>query len=272
MRWINSKPGRGTMLFLMLMPFAVVVAAYIYGSVTRLSANPNDKLLPGLAGLGDAIQRMAFLADPHTGEILLWSDSKASLFRLFAGLGISTAIALLVGMGIGMLPYIRSLLSPFVAAVSMVPPLALLPILFIALGLGEISKIALIVIGIAPTMIRELAMRAQELPREQVIKAETLGGSSWQIGLRVFLPQILPRLITSMRLQLGPAWLFLIAAEAISSDSGLGYRIFLVRRYLAMDVIFPYVIWITALAVLTSLLLDQLRKWLFAWFDLEATA
>ena len=63
------------------------------------------------------------------------------------------------------------------------------------------------------------------------------------------LPQILPRLINCLRLQLGPAWLFLIAAEAISSDAGLGYRIFLVRRYLAMDVIFPYVVWITLLAV-----------------------
>ena len=270
MRWINSKPNRGAKLFLMLLPFVVLVVAYSFGSSIRLAANPNDKLLPGLLGFGDAIQRMAFMADPHTGEILLWSDTKASLFRIFCGLGISTFIALIVGMVIGMLPYMRALLAPFVAAIAMVPPLALLPILFIVLGLGETSKIALIVIGIAPTMIRELAMRAQELPREQIIKAETLGGNSWQIALRVFLPQILPRLITSMRLQLGPAWLFLIAAEAISSDSGLGYRIFLVRRYLAMDVIFPYVVWITLLAVLTSLLLDKFRKWIFPWSELEA--
>ena len=55
-----------------------------------------------------------------------------------------------------------------------------------------------------------------------------------------------PRLIDALRLTLGSAWLFLIAAEAIASTEGLGYRIFLVRRYLAMDVILPYVIWITA--------------------------
>ncbi len=57
-----------------------------------------------------------------------------------------------------------------------------------------------------------------------------------------------PRLIDALRLTLGPAWLFLIAAEAIASTEGLGYRIFLVRRYLAMDVILPYVAWITLLA------------------------
>ena len=67
------------------------------------------------------------------------------------------------------------------------------------------------------------------------------------------LPQILPRLIDSVRLELGPAWLFLIAAEAIAADSGLGYRIFLVRRYLSMDVILPYVAWITLLAFLMDL-------------------
>jgi NitT/TauT family transport system permease protein len=269
MRWINSKPSRGQQLLLASLPFAVVLGAYIFGSVARLAANPNDKLLPGLASFSDAIQRMAFIPDPRTGEMLLWSDTIASLFRIFTGLGISTSIALVVGLIVGMLPHMRALLSPFVAAIAMVPPLALLPILFIVLGLGETSKIALIVIGIAPTMIRELALRAQELPREQIVKAETLGGNSWQIALRVFLPQLMPRLITSMRLQLGPAWLFLIAAEAISSGAGLGYRIFLVRRYLAMDVIFPYVVWITLLAVMTSAGLEYLRKKMFPWSDLE---
>jgi len=149
---------------------------------------------------------------------------------------------------------------------SMVPPLALLPILFIVMGLGENSKIALIVIGTLPCIIRDLAMKVQELPREQLIKAQTLGASTWQMALRVVTPQILPRLLDSLRLQLGPAWLFLIAAEAIASDSGLGYRIFLVRRYLAMDVIIPYVIWITLLAFLMDTGLRVLQRKLFPWF------
>jgi NitT/TauT family transport system permease protein len=107
----------------------------------------------------------------------------------------------------------------------------------------------------------------QELPREQIIKAQTLGASTWQIALRVATPQILPRLIDTLRLQLGPAWLFLIAAEAIVSDSGLGYRIFLVRRYLAMDVIIPYVVWITLLAFMMDAGLRLLQRKLFPWFS-----
>ncbi|MDO1582902.1 ABC transporter permease [Rhizobium oryzicola] len=269
MRWINSRPANGTRLALALLPFVLVLIAYAIGSAERLAENPNDKLLPGLTGFADAINRMAFVPEARTGSYLLWVDTLASLQRLGAGLAIATAIALLLGLVIGILPYARALLSPFVGAISMVPPLALLPILFIVMGLGETSKIALIAIGVTPIMIRDLALKAIELPREMIVKAETLSASSWQIALRVVLPQILPRLITCLRLQLGPAWLFLIAAEAISADSGLGYRIFLVRRYLSMDVIFPYVIWITLLAVATDILLDRLRIAVFPWSELE---
>ena len=83
------------------------------------------------------------------------------------------------------------------------------------------------------------------------------------------LPQLLPRLIDVVRLTLGAAWLFLIAAEAIASTEGLGYRIFLVRRYLAMDVILPYVVWITLLAVAMRLLLRMLRRSAFPWAEPE---
>ncbi len=269
MRWINRYPSRGAELALLCLPFIALIVAYLIGSAVRLEANPNDKLLPSPAQLWAAIERMAFIADPRTGDFLLWSDTGASLMRLGAGLGIATVIALVLGLVIGMLPYMRSLLAPFIAFVSMVPPLALLPILFITLGLGEAAKITLIVIGVTPIMIRDLALRAQDIPREMIVKAETLSASSWQIALRVVLPQILPRLFTCLRLQLGPAFLFLIAAEAISADSGLGYRIFLVRRYLSMDVIFPYVAWITFLAVAADLGLDWLRRRLFPWSELE---
>jgi NitT/TauT family transport system permease protein len=83
--------------------------------------------------------------------------------------------------------------------------------------------------------------------------------------LRVVLPQMWPRLVDAVRLTLGSAWLFLIAAEAIASTEGLGFRIFLVRRYLAMDVILPYVAWITLLAFSMDWSLRLLRAKAFNW-------
>lgn len=265
MRAINIHPGRGAALLLGCLPFALLVLAYVIGSALRLAENPSDKLLPALSTLAATVDLMAFTPDKRTGDYLLWTDTLASLWRLGLGLGIAAGIALAVGLLTGILPAMRALLSPFVAFVSMVPPLALLPVLFIVLGLGEVSKVALIVIGVAPILIRDLTLTAAALPREMIVKAETLSASTWLIGLRVVLPQVLPRLIDSLRLQLGPAFLFLIAAEAISADAGLGYRIFLVRRYLSMDVIFPYVAWITLLAVLMDVALSALRRRLFPW-------
>ncbi|MBP2449347.1 hypothetical protein JOH51_006855 [Rhizobium leguminosarum] len=96
MRWINTRPSRGAQLALTLLPFVLLIVAYTFGSVARLAENANDKLLPGLAGFADAIDRLAFIADPRTGQYLLWSDSGASLIRLFAGLGISTITALVI--------------------------------------------------------------------------------------------------------------------------------------------------------------------------------
>ena len=167
------------------------------------------------------------------------------------------------------MPRARATLAPFVAAISLIPPITVLPILFIVFGLGETSKVALIVVGTAPVMTRSLAQAVMDIPREEIVKAETLGASALQIVFRVVLPQIWPQLVTAMRLGLVPAWIFLISAEAIASTGGLGYRIFLVRRYLAMDVILPYVAWITLLAYSLDRLLHFFSRRLFRWAHLE---
>ncbi len=90
--------------------------------------------------------------------------------------------------------------------------------------------------------------------------------------LRVVLPQIMPKLITCIRLSLAPAWIFLISAEAIASTGGLGYRIFLVRRYLAMDVILPYVAWITLIAFALDRLCYLYSRRRHGWAHLEGGA
>ena len=147
MRAINLRPSGSLCLVLVLLPFLALLLAYVIGSHIRLTENPNDKLLPSFADMGETIYAYAFEADPRTGQYLLWSDTAASLTRLLIGLAISAVFALVVGILIGLLPIMGAMFGPFVAVLSMVPPLALLPILFIVMGLGEASKIALIVIG-----------------------------------------------------------------------------------------------------------------------------
>ena len=265
-RWINITPDRALKLVLGLLPFVIILLVYAWASDLRLAHNPEDKLMPAFHKFGAAVVRMAFTPDVRSGEYLLWIDTWSSLRRLTLGIVSSALAGLVFGLLNGAIPLARAQWSPFITILSLIPPMAILPILFIVFGLGEVSKVVLIVIGITPFIIRDLQARALELPAEQLIKAQTLGAGSWLVILRVMLPQILPRLIEAVRLSLGAAWLFLIAAEAIAAEDGLGYRIFLMRRYLAMDVILPYVAWITLLAFLSDWLLRRLSLRAFPWF------
>jgi NitT/TauT family transport system permease protein len=266
-RLINLHPSRAGRIALGTLPFLALLVLYVVASKLRHTLNSDDKLLPAMGTMGQSLHDYAFTLDARSGQYLLWADTWASLKRIGSALGISAVLGLLLALAIGTVPRIRALLAPLLATVSMIPPLAVLPILFIVLGLEETAKITLIVIGITPAIARDLALRVLELPQEQLVKAQTLGANTWQLALRVVLPQTLPRLIDALRLNMGAAWLFLIAAEAIASTSGLGYRIFLVRRYLAMDVILPYVVWITLLAVAADLLLRLIRARAFAWAE-----
>ncbi len=255
MRRISREIKLRNNALLGVIPIIVLVIVYIVIATQRHEINPNDKIFPLPGAMFEAMRRLVAEPDQLSGRFLFWADTLASLQRLGLGLAISTFIALVVGLLLGVLKTVRATFGMLVTTVAVIPPIALLPILFIAFGLGETAKVALIVIGIAPFMTRDIAAHITALPKEQMIKAQTLGANTWQLMLRVALPQAMPRLIQSMRLSLGPAWVFLISAEAIASDVGLGYRIFLVRRYLAMDVILPYVAWIALLAAAIDFLL-----------------
>jgi len=237
-RLINIAPNKSLRLVLAILPFFILIAIYIIASEARLADNPQDKLLPSFQQIGAAIDRLAFTPDKRSGNYLFWLDTISSLWRLLLGVLISSLMGLVFGLAMGLFPYARATMSPLFVAISLIPPMAILPILFIVFGLGELSKVVLIVIGIAPFIIRDMQARVLEIPNEQLIKAQTLGANSWQLAVRIVIPQILPRLLASISLSLGAAWLFLIAGEAIASQQGLGYRIFLVRRYLSMDVIY----------------------------------
>jgi NitT/TauT family transport system permease protein len=264
-RLVNIRPTRRNAVLLGLAPLLLLVLAYLIASASRHAINPADKILPTPAAMVAAMHSLVAVPDPLSGTLLFWADTAASLSRLGLGLGISTLSALLVGLVLGLIPGVRATFGPLVTTIAVIPPITLLPILFIVFGLGEAAKVALIVIGILPFMIRDIAAHVEALPAEQMIKAQTLGASSWQLGLRVALPQAMPRLIQAVRLSLGPAWVFLISAEAIASDVGLGYRIFLVRRYLSMEIILPYVAWITLLAILMDWALKQISTRGFPW-------
>lgn len=265
-RGLHAEPPRWLNVALALAPFILLLAIYLTAAEIRHQDNSQDKLLPTLGKIALAVEKVALAPDPRSGEILLWQDTAASLKRLVLGVSVAALIGFFLGLNMGLLPGIRGLSLTFLTFIANIPPLAILPILFITFGVDQLGKVMLIILGTFPLIARDIYLETSKIPTNVVVKALTLGASQFGVIYRVVMPQILPRLIDTVRLVLGAAWLFLIASEAIASQDGLGYRIFLVRRYLSMDIIIVYVLWITMLAYAFDIFLRFVVSWLFPWY------
>lgn len=265
---INARPGRLTSVLLSAALFLLALLAYVWTAHERHKENPQDKVVPTLSEMADGVKRTAFEED-RKGEIRLWVDTIASGKRFLISVALM-AVAVLIGLHMGILPYFEALLFRFVTFFDKIPALALLPILMIVFGIGEMSKIALIVIGVFPTIILDTYLRAKALPREQITKGLTLGASDFEVAYRIVLPQIMPGVLDTIRLNFKAVILFLIAGESVAAVAGLGYRIFVVRRYIAMDIIIPYVIWMSLLAYTADLAVRAFIRWRYHWQFEEA--
>ncbi|MBU0680279.1 MAG: ABC transporter permease subunit [Proteobacteria bacterium] len=263
---LHASPSTSLKWVLAVIPFILLIMVYLVASDIRHRSNPSDKLLPTVSKMYTAINKAAFEENARTGQYQLWNDTASSLKRIGIGLGAAAICGLFCGLNLGLLPGIKNLFLPFTTFISIIPPLAILPIMFILFGVDELAKIVLIFIGTFPLITRDIYLTVKKIPREQIIKSLTLGASPFSVTYLIILPQIMPRLIDTVRISMGPAWLFLIASEAIAATSGLGYRIFLVRRYLAMDTIIPYVLWIVFIGITVDWGLRKIVQTKYRWY------
>jgi len=260
---INETPGKITGILLSVLLFLACLLAYMVTAHIRHKENPKDKVVPTISKMIEGIDRTAFEPD-RDGEYRLWVDTYASGKRFLIS-AVFLLFAVLLGLNMGVFPYVEKLFLNFMLFFDKIPALAILPILFIIFGLGEVSKIALILLGVFPTIALDTYLRAKAVPTQQIIKGFTLGASDQEVAYRIVLPQIVPEVLDTIRLNFKAMILFLIAGESLAATVGLGYRIFVVRRYIAMEIIIPYVIWMSLLAFACDRLL---RMWIdkrYAW-------
>jgi NitT/TauT family transport system permease protein len=277
---IHAYPGRTTAWILSWFLFAAGVASYFYVALERHRENPDDRVMPTIAQMVRAFQDAALkpaeeeeqdsaaaqtlIARLHSS--MLWKDTAATSRRFL----ISVALlfpAVLLGLHMAMFPFIGALFLRFIQFFDKIVALSLLPIIFIAFGIDELSKIMLIVIGVTPTIILDTFNLSKSVPSEQVVKAFTLGAGDFTIAYRIIFKQILPRVLNSIRLNLKSVMLFLFAGEMIASTDGLAYRIALLRRHMGMDTIIPYVLWVALLLFLVDLGMSTLNRKLHPWFQ-----
>jgi ABC-type nitrate/sulfonate/bicarbonate transport system, permease component len=276
---IQVRPSRLWTQSLSWILFVVGIALYAHLAVDRHRENPDDRVAPTAHQLYDGIKTSVLESaeedepiDPdaslwqHIHASMLWKDTAASLRRFVIAL-VLLVPAILLGLHMAIFPYFGAVFERFVLFFDKIVALSLLPILFIAFGIEEWSKIMLMVIGVAPTLILDTFNIARGVPREQIVKAFTLKSTNLDVAYRIVLKQVLPQIINSVRLNLKPLALFLFAGEMIASSDGLAYRIAIMRRHMGMDVILPYVVWVALLLFFADSLLSFLNRRLHPWYQ-----
>ena len=276
---VHAKPNRVATIVFSWMLFAVGLGLYFYTSQKRHQDNPEDRIMPTVTqmfhGMSDASTKPAEDDDstlPENASLrqrffasMLWKDTLATSRRFIYSI-LLLIPAVLLGLHMGLFPYVGVFFLRFILFFDKIVALSLLPILFIVFGIDELSKIMLIVIGVTPTIILDTFNLTKGVPSEQVVKAFTLGASDFDVAYRVVMRQIMPRVLNSIRLNLKAVMLFLFAGEMIASTDGLAYRIALLRRHMGMDVIIPYVLWVALLLFLVDLTMRVVNRKLHPWF------
>lgn len=262
---IHADPPKKIVWAYIFVPLLLVIITYASCSAWYLANNPNGKIIPSFAMMIHRIGELAFTLDSRTQTYLLWADTAASLFRFASGLTLAATIGLFLGMNVALFPTLEYILLPGIVTFSFVPMMALLPIILIVVGIGDTAKIVLIFLAVVFFITRDIYATTKEIPQELLVKARTLGASELRLVYGIVLPMVMPRLFEAMRQSLGVAWWALIAGEGIAATEGLGYRIFLVRRYFDMAAILPYVAWITILAFVVYHILLYAEYAFYPW-------
>lgn len=268
----DSKLSWRVSLPLSMLPFVLLIGSYLFGAhYLRYQAEhdpdqatASTKLLPTVDEMADGFYRAAFKED-QSGNLRLWVDTWASLKRFGIGMAI-VSLAIFVGLYMGCFPVVEAVFFRFFVCLDKISPLVILPVLFVYLGVGELSKVSLVVIGLFPGIALAAFHRVKEINQEQFHKAQTLGATETEIAWRLILPQIFPKMLGVMRDNFKAGWNYVIAGESVVAAVGIGYRIFIMRRNVAMDMILPYVIW----ATIIMFALDYLFQWLekrYRWLD-----
>ena len=195
----------------------------------------------------------------------LWGDTMISMYRVMAGFVLSAVFALPIGLLIGAFKPIEATLEPLTDFIRYMPAVAFIPLVMLWLGIGESAKISIIFIGTFFQMVLMVAENVRLVPRAQIEAAQTMGADRGEIVQLVLLQSAKPAILDTLRLTMGWAWTYLVVAELVAANSGLGYSILKAQRFLKTDTIFGGIILIGVI----GLLMDQAFRWLhrrsFPW-------
>lgn len=190
---------------------------------------------------------------------------KDSLYRVFAGFALGCIVGIVNGIAITWNKVLGKLFDPLVEFFRPMPPLALIPLFIVWFGIGDTSKILLIAFGVWVNMVVITAEATRNVNPLFINAARTLGASEWQTLRYIVLPALVPGVVGGIRTAAVVAYGMDVAAEFMGTNSGLGYIIIEGRRFIRLDLLFMGILLITALSMLTNVLIRLVEVRLTRW-------
>ena len=266
-RFVDRRPktsryrvlGEGSSLGVSLVSAGLMFAAWWIASH---SGWIKPLFLPRPEAIWGAFQQsLAGDIDGHT----LYGHFAASVARVFAAFALAVAVAVPVGLSMGVSRIARGIFDPPIEFYRPLPPLAYLPLMVIWFGIGETSKIILLFLAIFAPVALAARAGVRSVSQEQIQAARSMGASPWQVVLHVIAPGALPEILVGLRIGMGVGWTTLVAAEMVAADAGLGKMVFNAANFLRTDVVMLGTIVIGVIAFAFEMLMRWIERRAAPW-------
>jgi NitT/TauT family transport system permease protein len=197
----------------------------------------------------------------------LLGDVAISVYRVLVGFGVAAAIAVPLGVVMGSLHVCRCLFEPFLAFIRYMPATAFIPLLVLWLGIGDVQKFAVIYVGTFFHLCLLVMGNALSVSLPLIETAQMLGATRWQQVTRVIWPAARPGIFDNLRIVLGWAWTYIVVAEIVAADSGIGFVILRASRFLDTATIFVGIVSIGLVGILSDLVFNKASQALFPYLE-----
>jgi NitT/TauT family transport system permease protein len=212
------------------------------------------------------IMQLVLLARSGELELHLW----ASLQRLLWGFLLGGIPALLLGLAMGLYRPVRIAIDPLVAATYPVPKSAILPLVLLIFGLGEMSKVVMVALGVFYPILINTVAGVRNIQPIYLDVGRNFGATGWQVFRTIALPGALPNIMAGVKLGIGMGLILIAIAEMIGAREGIGYMIWNAWQILAVDTMYVGLMVIAILGFLFNLILDAVEQLVVPWRNRHA--
>ena len=222
----------------------------------------DELFLPSLSGI--ITEFLAMIRKGYAGTPLL-RHVLGSLRRVFTAFGIGTVVGMLLGLLMGYYKYVRAAFYIVTEILRPIPPLAFITLFILWFGIGEVSKVLIILYAGALIVMLNTMAGVQSCPKDKILAAQTLGANDLAIFLYVILPAALPSIFTGMRVALSVDFGILVAAELLAGDLGIGYIIQDASTFFNVEGLFVGILMIGFFGVISDFLLRLISSRIVHW-------